>query len=506
MSEDTLYPDPIIEIADDFMSVTLSLVPGGPPEKPGMEACVTALRTAGVDVTPAVGEAIGTLLARRAEAPDDAHTAGVAVGEPVKPGKNGWLELYKEFDPDGGSGEEPDDDDAEHAPAGGAAVAVDHYNKRAFCLVKPGDRIGELHQPVEGKPGRDVRGKPIAVKSVKAYPLKLDATIEKQPDGKLIVRSGGVLVRSGPSLRVNPDLEIPGNVDFTTGNVRFNGDVNINKGVRDCFIVEATGSVTVRGMVEASTIIAGANAFLMRGMAAREKGAVRVGGDLEARYLDNVEGTVGGALRVQKEIINSRLSVAGPVMSESASMCGGSLAIGSTLELAEIGTESGVTTEIALGLNPEVDRQQERADSLFARIDERGEPIEREHDGLARNLAKLTKDQSKRHRTLSKAIRELRELKDKVCDALHGLRDIASRAATVDLVAHKVIHAGTRLRIGGDVAVFHESVSGPVRVTRDKTGGLILADLRSGSTSPLNAYARIAPADEAKVAEDARAA
>lgn len=505
MSEETPYPDPIVEIAEDFMSATLSLVPGGPPEKPGMEACVTALRTAGVDVTAAVGEAVGALLASRAEAPDEAHTAEVAVGEPVKQGKNGWLELYKDFDPDGASGEEPDEDADEHAQAASAPAAVDHYNKRAFCLVKPGDRIGELHQPVEGKPGRDVRGKPIAVKSVKAYPLKVDATIEKQPDGKLIVRAGGVLVRSGPSLRVNPDLEIPGNVDFTTGNIRFNGDVNINKGVRDCFIVEATGSVTVRGMVEASTIIAGANANLMRGMAAREKGAVRVGGDLEARYLDNVEGAVGGALRVQKEIINCRLSVAGPVESESASMCGGWLAIGGALELAEIGTESGVTTEIALGLNPEVDRQQERADSLFERIDERGEPIEREHDGLARNLAKLSKDQSKRHRSLSKAIRELGELKEKVGLAMRGLREIASRSATVDLVAHKVIHAGTRLRIGGDIAVFHESVSGPVRVMRDKSGELILADLRSGSTSPLNAYARIAPADE-QAAEISRAA
>lgn len=503
MSDETPYPDPIVEIAEDFMSATLSLVAGGPPEKPGLDACVTALRTVGVDVTEAVGEAIGALLAQRAESPADAHTAEVAAGSPVKPGKNGWLELYKDFDPDGTSGEEPGDDNAASAASAEPGAGVDHYNKRAFCLVKPGDRIGELHAPVEGKPGRDVRGKPIAVKSVKAYPLKLDATIEKQPDGKLVVRAGGVLMRSGPTLRVNPDLEIPGNVDFTTGNVRFNGDVNINKGVRDCFIVEATGSVTVRGMVEASTIIAGANAFLMRGMAAREKGAVRVGGDLEARYLDNVEGFIGGALRVQKEIINCRLSVAGPVVSESASMCGGRLAIGSTLELAEIGTESGVTTEISLGLNPEVDRHQERADSLFERIDERGEPIEREHDGLARNLARLTKDQSKRHRSLSKAIRELGELKDKVGEALRGLRDIASRSATVDLVAHKVIHAGTRLRIGGDVAIFHESVSGPVRVTRDKSGELILADLRTGSTSPLNLYARVAPADEAA---EARAA
>ncbi len=63
-------------------------------------------------------------------------------------------------------------------------------------------------------------------------------------------------------------------MDFSTGNIDFEGDVRVLKGIRDIFEVRATGNIEVGGLIEASTIDAGGSVFAKGGMA----GARGVGG------------------------------------------------------------------------------------------------------------------------------------------------------------------------------------------------------------------------------------
>ena len=485
-----LYPKPSLTVAPDVMSASLTLHPGGEPDEPSIDVCLGLLRAETIEAGPDVVTAIEDLLQQRSVDPVQSHTGVIVNGVASIPGEDGWVEFNAGFDPDDCCSDEPDLSAGPDDAAGEAATA-DFYNRRAFCFVLEGEVIGTVHEPTEGTPGRDVRGKALNTKAGKPVQIKTDETIERRDNGSLVARVGGVLVRNGTLLRVDQSLDVPGNVDFNTGNIRFSGDVVIEKGVRDCFIVEATGTVTVRGLVEAATIIAGADAVFESGMAAREKGVITVAGAVRARYLDNVDGTIGGALEVEKEIINCRLDIAGDIASPGATLAGGRLVAGAAIELNEIGSESGSMTEIVLGLSTVVESCEARAVAFTETISETRSPIEKEYDGLVRNLAKLNRDQQRRHRTLSKAIREIDEIEQKISDGVSSLHAAAGRCATVDVRARTTIHAGVRLIIGDTTVTITDDAPGPVRIWRSDDGELVIGDLAGASGRPIQEVASV---------------
>lgn len=61
----------------------------------------------------------------------------------------------------------------------------------------------------------------------------------------LIATMDGHLEYSNGAFYVRPVLEIRGDVDYSTGNIDFIGDVQIAGDVRENFSVRATGSITV---------------------------------------------------------------------------------------------------------------------------------------------------------------------------------------------------------------------------------------------------------------------
>ena len=66
-------------------------------------------------------------------------------------------------------------------------------------------------------------------------------------------RDGQAFWEAG-KLKIDTIFRIDGDVDFSTGNIQFNGSVFIDGDVRSGFRVEATGSIVIGGTVEAATV------------------------------------------------------------------------------------------------------------------------------------------------------------------------------------------------------------------------------------------------------------
>lgn len=120
------------------------------------------------------------------------------------------------------------------------------------------------------------------------------------------------------------------------------------KGVRDRFIVEATGNVIVDGLVEAATIKCAGHLAVRGGFAGRERGFAEVGKDMTGKYLDNVQGEVKGELRIDREIVNSELTVVGTLRSPNVTIMGGKITCHGEAEVAALGSPSGVPTQIVM--------------------------------------------------------------------------------------------------------------------------------------------------------------
>ena len=84
------------------------------------------------------------------------------------------------------------------------------------------------------------------------------------------------------------------NVDLSTGNIDFEGSVQVNGNVSSNFVIRAGSNVIISGVVEGAYIEAGGNIIIARGMNGMAKGTLKAGGNIVAKFLENATASAGG--------------------------------------------------------------------------------------------------------------------------------------------------------------------------------------------------------------------
>lgn len=249
----------------------LNLVGEKEPVQPPLteEELVQELTAAGV-VYGVDHEALGQALAREGDDPVVA-----ARGDPPGDSSDGWVELLF-------STEErvvlASADDKEK---------VDHRNRVYIPSVKAGEVVAIKHAPQTGSPGRAVTGETLEARVPRDTEIVAGSGVELSEDGKmaLATAAGRPVVEGKGRVRILPVLSQRGDVDVSTGNIRFDGDVEIFGSVAEGMKVEAGGSVVVRGHVNHARVEAGRGVVVEGNVVG---GQVRAGGPgaLYDRVLD----------------------------------------------------------------------------------------------------------------------------------------------------------------------------------------------------------------------------
>lgn len=448
-----------VTVPRDGMQAALTLLAGAPDARPTVEDCLATLRDREVIVDDAVEASVRELVERHAADPSIDREAVVAEGVAPVHGEDGRFELEPAFaaPPDA-----PLEADAEEQ--------VDYYARSTFHLVGAGQRIGRVIEPVPGVAGRTVQGKPVNARTGRPCDLALDDTVERRGDA-VVALVAGALRCSGKAVGVQRTLEIKGDVDYATGNLRFPGDIAVGGCVRDCFTVEAEGDITIRGVVEAASITAQRDAHLLGGMAGREKGALVAGRDLTARYLGMVTGVIGRDASVEREVVDCDLEVRGRFFGERCAIVGGRLAVSASADIGEVGRDSGVRTEIVLGRIPRAERLASRAAGMLRSLQEREEQ--------ARAGAAPDDGES------------VSGLLDRLNQALGRLHERLGPRAEVRLSVQRQIHRGAVIVAGDYELVLTHTVRGPVRLTLDLGGLPRMVQASTNSELEMASYARV---------------
>lgn len=381
------------------------------------------------------------------------------------------------------SGEEPKDD---------VQGAASHYDRSTLMIVKPGDRVGRIIPQTEGRDGTDVFGASIAAQEGKPAAITVDEqTVDKADDGSLFAKIGGLLHTDNDRLRITEDLEINGFVDFSTGHVEFNGSIRVQKGVRDCFIVQAGETITIADLVEAAELISGKDIELRRGMAGREKGTVRCGRDLRAKFIDSTEIRVARDLIIERELSHCDTAVCRNIKAPSATLIGGECAVAGTAEFAQVGTESGTATIIRLGRLKDLDGLIREAADLLPRIAQRADDARRELEQLRGSTAKLTASQAESMTELQFVAMNAEGRISPLRKSIGVAIEVVERAARPSLMVHKRILPGTVICIGKRVATITDEIRGPVLIEAGERGVPDVLDPNSGSRTPISRYAKM---------------
>ena len=252
-----------------------------------------------------------------------------------------------------------------HAPSAGDDATVDYREMGSTGKpVKSGDVVAQKTPVTEAVEGITVRGVTIPgtiAKDIDLHKFNGKGT-QVTEDGLAIVAStSGSGSWIADRVSVLPLTSISGDVDFSTGNVRVEGDVSILGTITTDFVVEATGNITVLGAIEGATVIAGGSVTINGGFVGQERGTITAGGSVTARFMEHATVHAGGPVVVGFEIrqctVISEASVSVGGGRGPGKITGGLVRAKYSVDAAEVGAENGVSTKVQAGWGKELDAE-----------------------------------------------------------------------------------------------------------------------------------------------------
>lgn len=311
-------------------------------------------RLAQEHVTNGIDEVAVTLAFEKLHSAVKGDAFIVANGTQPQHGKNGNIEFLVNVSGkpiyDGAS---INDDDLAKVDS------VDYKNATRVVSVKIGEKIALIHPPTTGVAGQNLAGKILAARDGKPTSLRLGEGVSLLPDNITVVATlEGRPVFNNKSLIVSQIYEISGDVNFDTGNIRFDGYVAIRGSVQDDFMVEAR-SVEIDGIVGAAKIICKGNLIIHGGVNGKGRAMIVCQGNADVKYISGSKFELVGDLNVAREIANSTVWCRGTV--RAGKIMGGAILALRGIEAKLLGSELGTPTMLQPGVNYETARIEETA-------------------------------------------------------------------------------------------------------------------------------------------------
>ncbi|MCC7388707.1 MAG: DUF342 domain-containing protein [Phycisphaerales bacterium] len=473
-------PSIALETQDSRCLAARVILPEGvEPQTLSVHLLVSLARERGVEVTGAAEQKLTELVGRYLADGKPVNEVFI-LATPPRHGEHGYIEWSPGFNP-----EKPDEN--EHNPGD---ERVDFYSHHSFVTVHKEDHIATIHPPTEGTDGRDVTGRTIAANAGRAFPATLGESVLKLADGRLLAQLDGRLCFDSKRLWIDPVLDIKGGVDFSTGNIDFQGDVVIQRDIRDRFTVRARGNVTIEGLIDASHIDCTGNLTARRGVAGRDEGTLDVGGDAHIGYIDRAKGHIGGSLYLTRELMHSTIAIGGNLVSDLGVVIGGRVAVRGDARLADLGAESEAPTEFRLGSLPADGSPAGQAEHRIELLKVSIATMDHELAALRATAGPQNPKAAERATELTFEISEAHAEIAKLASDHPQLAAVAASApCRSTLVVLRQIHGRVTLIVGPHTVVFASKVKGPLRIWLD--GGRVVCQLGEGTPQPINALAGV---------------
>ncbi len=365
--------------------------------------------------------------------------------EPID-GQDGYVNFYVKRD----SEYQPDYDDE---------GIIDYKNLDYFQLVKKGHLLCEIVHETEGLNGMNIFGGEVLAKSGRPPVSPVGKNTELSEDGKkLFATVDGLVKFTKDYIDISDVLQIRSDVDQTTGNIDFSGDVIVSGDVSYGFSLKSGGNVTVRGFVEGAKIEAAGDIHISKGINGAGGEKVIAGGDLRSGYIENADIEVEGNI-VTDYIIDSNVLCKGNIelSGRNELVIGGSIKLYGDLIAKNIGNENERPTRIELlgtvkgDTLPIKTKEQERAslkesaDKILVILRQYSRFGDFNDDELDPDKLAVLKQQ---YQLINKKIAELNvEIKQ--------LRKEISREYVGSIICKRKLYQGVKIYFGGDLFYFN---------------------------------------------------
>ncbi|MGV8906012.1 MAG: DUF342 domain-containing protein [Acetobacterium sp.] len=227
---------------------------------------------------------------------------------------------------------------------------VDYKNLNFFQMVKKDQALCEITKEKAGIDGKNIFGETIIAKNGKEPVFSVGKNALLNDDQtKIMSTCDGIVKFRQNTLDINDLLHVFSNVDFSTGNIDFSGDVIVDGDVCTGFSVKSGGNIIIRGVVEDAQIEAAGHVLISKGLNGGSRRKITVGKDFNCHYIENAILDVNGNITADY-IIDSKINCLGNIKLTGSKelINGGEIKLVGELSAKEIGTERERMTRIKI--------------------------------------------------------------------------------------------------------------------------------------------------------------
>jgi len=316
--------------------------------------------------------------------------------------------------------------------------------------------------PTQGIPGKNVLGVQISALNGKPAVLPRGRNVEISPDGGCLIASiDGLVNYLDGKVSVFSIYEVPVDVDNSTGNINFVGNVVVHGNVLSGFTIEAGGNVEVYGVVEGATIKAGGNIVLRRGMQGLGKGMLIADGDIVARYIEHSNVYARGDIK-SEAIMHSNVRCGNKMelSGKKGLLVGGTAKVGREINAKVIGSPMATITEVEVGVDP---GKRERYKVVKDEIALAESDIMKSNQAIEilKKLEKVGKLSPEKVAILEKSIRTKEFYESKIVelhDEIERLDEELEQESNGRILVQVIAYPGTRVAIGTSLLNVRENL------------------------------------------------
>ncbi|MGF7144744.1 hypothetical protein HNQ56_003176 [Anaerotaenia torta] len=234
--------------------------------------------------------------------------------------------------------------------------SVDFHQLDLISHCSKNQLLATLNPMDPGKPGIDVCGTVLRPNKVTNRVLRHGKNVFLSEDGlKMYSKVDGHVSLVDGRVFVSDSLEVAADVDASTGDIDYEGNVIVKGNVITGFSIRAKGNVEVNGVVEGAYIEAGGQIVLKRGMQGMNKGVLRANGNIITKFIENAEVVAGGYVSTES-ILHSKVSAKGDVMvgGKRGFVTGGEIRSATMISVKTAGSQMGTSTLLEVGIEPKI--------------------------------------------------------------------------------------------------------------------------------------------------------
>jgi uncharacterized protein (DUF342 family) len=341
-----------VQIAADEMAAQVSLTPAQGGQAANIEDIIRALTEAGV----IYGVDQDALM--KACALGSTEPISVASGKTPEDGVDA---VFEELVPQ----------TMDRAPKVDSHGFIDYREHGAITLVEPGAPLMRRIPATPGIHGQTIRGHVLPPRPGRDEPFSasLSGAQVADNDANLLVASiTGQPVRVNYGVVVEPVLRVA-EVNMASGNIYFDGTVQVEGEVIQGMKIQASGDILVGGTVDGAILEAGGSVKVSGGIIAKAK--VKAGGAISARFAEGVHLYAGTVIALDDMALECDMQslnqiIIGGKAPQRGRLVGGMARSVMLVKVPVLGTNKGGTTQVIVGANPELELERQ---TLQQRID-----------------------------------------------------------------------------------------------------------------------------------------